>query len=332
MLANLATILKPAPDNSFAEYLKVQQEREKGELAREKEERDIARKAAESERKRADDLQAELLRDMKEAIKTAAQPITPAIAPAAPKTDVDLLEEMVKKQSLMKQLTGRGGGQEEAEKPSAVDKLAEWAPAIQVLGPIVQGIVGGIFQTIQFGLQSWQQVSYNNALSKNGSTPQPPTVMNQQQPPQPPAAGQPAPAQGPPPTPEQIAQHQRLVTMLKSLEDAATPILIAFSKGESGDSTAAGATFADTIISFKGRPDYDMIRALGQTQTGAFDLEMFTGNVKALLGHQGRGPNTAHLAKQVESKPSFGQFLAGFFNYDLIMDEERKRREEEDNQ
>ncbi len=316
VILNLATAIRPEKDNSLAEYLKLQAEREKTEREREKEERQAAREAAAAERKRADDLQQQLLDDARSNAKAAAQSATSTVAPVAAKTDVDLLEEMVKKQSLMKQLTGRGGNQEEEARPSNIDKWLEAAPLV---APVVQSLLGGIFQTIQHGFQTWQTISYNNAL-KNG-TPQPPIVMNQQQQQQAPPPGQPAPAQGPPPTAEQQQAHQRLVTMLKALEDAAMPILIAFSKGESGDSISAGATFADNVISYKGRPDYDLIRSMGEKTPGVFDLEVFTNNVRALLNHPGRGPNTANLASNVISKPSFGQFLSGFFNYDKIQEE-----------
>jgi hypothetical protein len=101
-------------------------------------------------------------------------PIPAALTPAPPLTLAQQFQEMETVMGAAKRIA-RGGATEEAaaEKPSNIDKWLEAAP---VVGPIVQSFVQGIFQTIHFGLQTWQTISYNNALLKNGE-PKAPTTM-----------------------------------------------------------------------------------------------------------------------------------------------------------
>jgi hypothetical protein len=304
-VATLAKSLQPAKDDSLTKYLEVQAQREQTQRERDKEERDAAREAAKAERLRADNLQTEMITELK---KKAEPP--PATAAVTPPTRRQMLEDAVAEQQLLKQLAGRGTAHEE-EKPDKIDKWLEAAP---IVGPIVQSIVGGIFQTFQFGFQTWQTISYNNAVAHTQAAPKPPTNMEK-----PPEPGKPIAPQGPPPTPEQIAQHQRLMFMLAKLEDAAEPIGNAIDDGDSG------AVFAESIIKFKRRPAYDMIRALGEKTQGVYDFEVFKANLSTLMQHPNRGPQTAKLWEKVGPLPTFGQFLQEFFDYDEI----RAKAEEE---
>jgi hypothetical protein len=307
VIVSLVNAVKPNPDNSLSDYLKLEAAREETRRAQEAAEREAARESAKAERKRADDLQAEVLADLRK--KADAPPPAAATVPA-PRTDVDVLEEMVKKQNLLKQLTGRGGATEEVEKPANIDKWLEAAP---IVGPIVQSFVQGIFQTIHFGLQTWQSVAYNNALLKNGEQPKPPAVQN------PPEPGKPIQPQGPPLTPEQQAQQARLILMLTTLEKAAETISNCIDDGDTG------VQFAEIVLKTKRRPAYDMIRSLGETSPGVYDFETFKANLGNLLNHPGRGPETAKLWEKVAPLSTFGQFLVEFFNYDAIMAEQEKQ-------
>jgi hypothetical protein len=305
VIVSLVNAVKPTPDSSLSEYLKLEAKREETRHENEKAERDAARTAASAERARAEALQAEILADLRKKAEPGAV--------VAPRTDVEMLEEMVKKNTLLKQLTGRGGQEPEAETPSRVDKWLEAAP---VIAPVIQAVIGGVFQTFQFGIQAWQTISYNNALARNGGEPKPPTTMEK-----PPEPGKPIQPQGPPPTPEQQAQAAHLQFMLARLEDAAEPIANAIDDGDSG------ALFAESIIKFKRRPAYDMIRALGQKSPGVYDFETFKANLGGLMQHPQAGPNTCKLWQKVAPLPTFGQFLKDFFDYDEIV---ARQSEEED--
>ena len=314
-VAALAKSLQPAKDDSLSKYLELQQEREKTQRETEKAEREAARAQAAVERARADELQAQIIANLKEATK----PATPQ-AVVAPKTDVDLLEEMVKKQNLMKQLMGRGGSsqEEDTSKPSNIDKWMEAAP---ILGPIVQGVIGGIFQTIHFGLQTWQQISYNNALGKNGGEPKPPMSMEK-----PPEPGKPIPPQAPPQTPEQQAQQAQWNLIMQGVQTL-TPHLIRFlDKGKSG------AELAEFIIenSDEQRTSYDRIRHLAESLAliglqipGANDLEKFTAACRFVF------EKIPPLWAKVATLPTMPQFLADFYNYDEIREEEERRMQEQ---
>lgn len=292
-VAALAKSLQPAKDDSLAEYLKLQQERERTERERDKDDRKAIREEAAAERKRADDLQAEILRDLK-AAATAQQ----AVVSAPPPSEIEILEREVKKKGLLKQLYGSAHAEEETPaKPGIFEKYAEILP--HIAGPLSQ-LIQGIFQTVQI-------VSYNSAVAKNGTPPLTPTSMTK-----PPEPGQPIPPQAPQPTPEQIAAQQRLVIMIRALEEAAEPIMTALDDGDSG------FEFAEVVIKFKRRPAYDMMRALGEKAPGVYDFETFKSNLGQLLNHPHRGPKTAQLWEKVAPLPTFGQFLEDFFNYDEI--------------
>jgi hypothetical protein len=141
-----------------------------------------------------------------------------------------------------------------------------------------------------------------------------------------PEPGKPMPPTTPPPTAEQVAQHQRLMAMLTALDAAAGDIGSAFADGDSG------SDFAEVVIKYKRRPQYDLIRSLGQTGPDMFDLGTFVNSIRTLLTHPQRTPAIAKLAADVLDKPTFGQFLAEFFNYDAIREAMQKQAEDEENQ
>jgi hypothetical protein len=302
VIVSLVNAVKPNPDNSLSEYLKLEAAREETRRQTEAAEREAARESARTERARADLLQAEVLADLRK----KAEPAAP-VAMTAPKTDVDVLEEMVKKQNLLKQLTGRGGSAaEEAEKPSNIDK---WLEAMPFLAPIAQSFIGGIFQTIHFGFQTWQTISYNNALGKNAE-PKPPTTMDK-----PPEPGKPIQAQGPPPTPEQQAQAQQMPLILAGVAKLIGPLQRALNNSKTGDE------FAESMIDFTedGRADYDKIRNVAQTLTslgmqvpGQPGIEQF----KAAAGFLFQ--QFPAFYQKVATLPTFGVFLEEFFNFDEI--------------
>lgn len=313
-VAALAKSLQPAKDDSLSEYLKLQAEREKTEREREKEERTIAREAAAAERKRADDLQAQILADLKEVNKS---PTSMTAAPV-PRSDVDVLQEMVTKQNLLKQLTGRGGSQPE-ENPNAPSSIDKWLEAAPVVGPILQSLIGGIFQTVHFGLQTWQTISYNNALTRNGGAPKPPMDIK------PPEPGQPVAPQGPPPTPEQLAQKQQWDTIMQGVLMLAPHLVRHLDKGKSG------AELAEFVIenADEQRTSYDRIRHVADSLTrlgiplpgpdgnplpaGASDFERFLSASRFVFF---KIPNLWAKIGTLETMP---QFLAEFYNYDEIV-------------
>jgi hypothetical protein len=287
--------IKPAPDTSAT---------------------DLARQVvaqAEAANTRIYQLQADQMTAIRQELKEAKAPTTAAVV--ATPTRRQMLEDAVEEQRLLKTLGRGGSAAEEEEKPSKIEKYAEILP---MLAPTVGQIISGFFQTIQAGFQSWQHVAYNNALAKNGGTPQPP-AMNPNTPAEP---GKPIPPQAPTPTAEQQAQTQRIIMMLTALESAAEPISNAIDDGDSG------AVFAESVIKWKRRPAYDMIRALGEKTPGVYDFEHFKNNLGLLMQHPNRGPATAKLWEKVAPLPTFGQFLKDFFDYDEIL----HRAEEEQQQ
>jgi hypothetical protein len=309
-VAALAKSLQPAKDDSLSEYLKLQQEREKTEREREREEREASRAAAAVERKRADDLQAQILADLKEANKAPA-----ATAITAPRTDVDILEEAVKKQNLVKQLTGRASAAEEESKPSNIDK---WLDAMPFIAPIANSLIGGFFQTIHFGFQTWQTISYNNALGKNGGGPKAPTTMEKA-----PEPGKPIPPQGPPPTPEQQAQAQQMPLILQAVAKLIGPLQRALNNSKTGDE------FAESMIDFTedGRADYDKVRNVAETLTrigmqvpGEPGVEQFK-QAAGFLFQQ-----FPAFYQKVATLPTFGTFLEEFYEYDKIAAEKQQEQ------
>jgi len=315
-VATLAKSLQSPKDDSLTKYLEVQAEREKTQREREKEERDAARTAATVERKRADDLQAEVLADLRKKVDTP--PPTPAAA-VTPPTRRQMLEDAVAEQTLLKQLAGRGGAVPEEEKPSNIDKWLEAAP---VIGPIIQSFVQGCFQTLHFGLQTWQTISYNNALLGKGEQPKPPTTMEQK----PPEPGKPIPPQGPQPTAEQQAQQHQFQLILQQVGLIVGPLNRAINNSKTGDE------FAESMIDFTsdGRADYDKVRnvadsliRLGMSVPGQPGIEQFK-NAVAYLFQQG---NPAFYQK-VATLPTFGVFLEEFYDYDKIAAEKQQQQEQ----
>jgi hypothetical protein len=315
-VATLAKSLQPPKDDSLSEYLKLQTEREKTEREKEREEREATRKANEAaaaaaataaaaERKRADDLQAEVLADLKKKVDTP--PPTP-VALAVPPSRRQMLEDAVAEQELLKRLAGRGHTAEE-EKPSNIDKWIEAAP---LFAPIANSIIGGFFGLCQFGLQTWQQISYNNALAKNGGStePKPPTTMEK-----PPEPGKPIPPQPPAQTGEQIAQQQGLNLILAEVAKIISPLQRALNNSKTGDE------FAEAMIDFTGdgRADYDKVRNVAETLTrlgfqvpGAPGVEQFKQAAGFLFQH------FQDFYKKVVNLPTFGVFLEEFYDYDKI--------------
>jgi hypothetical protein len=290
--------IKPAPDTSATDLAKQV----------------VAQ--AESANTRIYELQKEQMTSMRAELDRVRTPAA-TIAPPAPKTDVDVLEEMVKKQNLLKQLTGRGGSatEEAVEKPSNIDK---WLEAMPFLAPIAQGFIQGCFQTLHFGLQTWQTISYNNALAKNGAEPKPPTNMETK-----PETGRPIPPQGPQLTPEQQANQQQFQAILAEVGRLIGPLQRALNNSKTGDE------FAESMIDFTadGRADYDKVRnvaesliRLGMSVPGQPGIDQFK-NAAAYLFQQA---NPAFYAK-IATLPTFGAFLEEFYEYDKIAAEKQKQ-------
>ena len=311
-VGELAAALQPPKDDSLAKYLDVQAKREEAQLAREKEERDVARTAAAAERKRADDLQASLLADLQK----RAEPPAPGTV-VAPPTRRQVIEDAIAEQKALKEFA-RGGpsASDEEDKPSRVDKWLEAAP---VLAPIVQGVVQGIFQTIHFGLTTWQTISYNNALGKNGGEPKPPTTMEK-----PAEPGKPIPPAGPQPTPEQQAQQAQWNTIMGGIQMLAPHLIRFLDKGKSG------AELAEFIIenADEQRTSYERIKHIADSLTligvqipGASDLEKFMNAARFCF------EKVPPLWAKVGTLTTMPDFLADFFNYDELL---AKALEEED--
>jgi hypothetical protein len=295
-VVDMVKAITPAPDNSSAELAK--------EVVKSKQASDD----------RMFQLQKEQLDNVRQELKdarTAAAAPTAVVAAPAPRTDVDILEEAVKKQNLVKQLTGRASAAEEEAKPSNIDK---WLDAMPFIAPIAQSLIGGVFQTFHFGLQTWQQISYNNAL-KNGGEPKPPTTMEK-----PPEPGKPIPPQGPPPTPEQQAQAQQMPLILGGVAKLIGPLQRALNNSKTGDE------FAESMIDFTedGRADYDKVRNVAETLTRigmpvpGEGVEQFKQAVGFLFQQF-----PAFYAKVV-NLPTFGTFLEEFYRYDEIAAERGK--------
>ena len=311
VITNLVNAVKPNPDNSLTKYLELEAAREETRRATEKAEREASRAAATAERERADKLQSEILADL----RAKATPTAP-VAPSTPPTRRQMLEDAVAEQTLLKQLAGRGHTTEE-EKPDRIDKWLEAAPLIM---PIAQGFVQGIFQTIHFGFQTWQQISYNNAL-KGTSMPQPPTTMDK-----PPESGKPIPPAAPPPTAEQIAQQQQWDLIMRGVQMLAPHLIRHKDKGKTG------ADLAEFVIenADEGRTSYDRIRHLsdsleriGIQVPGGSDLEKFTNAARFVF------EKVPVLNSKVLTDPTMPEFLRDFFDYDEIREKEQDALENE---
>lgn len=303
-VATLAKSLKPEADNSLKEFLALEGQREQTRRERDKEERAADREAAKAERERGDRLQAEIL-----AIRST--PI-PTVAAAPLKTDADILEEMVKKQSLLKQLTGRGGSaaEEDAAKPSSVDKWLEAAPLV---APILGNFVQGLFQTILVGFQTVQLNHYNDAVSRSGGTPTPPKTMTQNVEP-----GKPAPPQAPAETPAQTAAKQQWDDIMRNAFLLAPHILSSLES----DPPETGLDFAAFIIKRgpEKRVSYDRLRNLADDLTrmgmqveGTDGLERFINAARFVFG---KLPAPFNRLLGIQSVP---KFLSEFYDYDEIL-------------
>lgn len=303
-VATLAKSLQPAKDDSLTKYLEVQAQREATQRERDKEERDAARLTAAAERKRADDLQTQMLADLQK--KIDAPPPTP-VAPIPPPTLAQQFQDMETLMGAAKRIAKGGAAAEEEERPGKYDKWLEAAPLV---APVISQIVSGVFQTITFGLQTWQQVSFNAALKTNGSQPQPPTTMQQQ-----PEPGKPIPPSAPQPTPEQVAAQQQMNIILSGVQKLIGPMRRALDNSKTGDE------FAEQVIEYadEGRSDYDRIRNVAQTLQrigmqvqGETEIDKFK-NAAAFLFQ-----NFPPFWQKVSTMPTFGTFLEEFFNYDEI--------------
>jgi hypothetical protein len=294
--------IKPAPDTSATDLAKQV----------------VAQ--SETANSRIYQLQKDSMDQMRAELKEAKAPAA-VVTPPAPRTDVDVLEEMVKKQNLLKQLTGRGGSTEEAvEKPSNIDKWLEAAP---IVGPIVQSFVQGIFQTIHFGIQAWQTNHYNDALAaKNNGEPKPPMTTTEQKP----EPGKPIPPQGPQPTAEQQAQQQQFQAILQQVGLVVGPLNRAINNSSTGDE------FAEKMIDFTsdGRADYDKVRNVAETLTrlgmqvpGQPGVEQFK-NAAAYLFQQAN----PEFYKKIATLPTFGTFLEEFYEYDKIAAARQQQQEQ----
>jgi hypothetical protein len=310
-VAHLANSIKPAPDNSFKDYLALEAERERTRREREKEERDTARETAKLERERADKLQAEVI-----AIRTAPPPV--AVPPAAPPTLAQQFQEMEAVMGTAKRIAKGGSNTEEEEKPSKIDKWLEAAP---IVAPIVGSFVNGIFQTILTGLQVWERNHYNDAVSRKGEVhlKTPPSAEKVE-------PGNPIPPQAPTQTAEQIAQQQQWAQIMAGVQMLAPHLVRFLDKGKSG------AELAEFVIenADEQRSSYERIRHLadsllliGVQMPGANDFEKFTGACRFVF------EKIPALWAKVGSLPTMPKFLADFYNYDQIREEEEQRLQEE---
>jgi len=309
-VATLANTLKPA--DSFNQYLALEGEREKTRREKDKEERDAAREAARIERERADKLQAEII-----AFRTAPPA---AVTVATPPTRRQMLEDAVAEQTLLKQLSGRGGHSQEEEVPSKIDKWLELAP---IVTPVVGSLIQGIFQLGLAGLQAWQNIHYNDALGKTGTPKPPETMSNNTQPTEP---GKPIPPQAPPLTPEQIAQQQRW----NGIMTAATMVVPHMLSSLESDPPESGIEFAEFIIKRgpEKRVSYDKLRnlaedlkGLGLQVPGANDLERFINAARFVFEKLPAPMN------RICGIPAVPKFLSEFHGYDEWMAEQEERQQ-----
>jgi hypothetical protein len=252
-------------------------------------------------------LQKEQLDLARQELKEARAAVTP-VAVTPPPTLAQQFQDLEAVMGAAKRVVkgGSSNSEEESSKPSNIDK---WLDAAPLIAPIAQSLIGGIFQTIHFGFQTWQQISYNNALIKNGAEPKPPMTTAKS-----PEPGQPAPPQGPQPTAEQQAQQQQLQLILGQVAKLVGPLNRALQNSKTG------AEFAEMVIEFteEGRADYDRIRNVGETltrigmQVPGTGIEQF----KAACGYLFQ--QFPAFYQKVANLPTFGTFLEEFYNFDEI--------------
>ncbi len=314
VIVSLVNAVKPTPDTSLTEYLKLEAVREESRRQKEAAERKETSDRAAAERARADQLQAEILADLR--AKATAPPPVPAVV-APPPTLAQQFTELETLMATAKRIA-RGGRTEEeaADKPSSVDK---WLEASQYIGPVVQQFFGGIFETAKYGLKIWGEKSYNEALAKNGN-PQTATAMT--------TDSKPAPKkpEDPPLTAEQQAHQQAWNTVMSGVLKLA-PHIIRYVKKEK-----TGAELALFVINHADneRADYERIRQMAKTlRSLGIQLPVVQDEVADFV-------NAARfvfqqvpaLWKEVGDLEIMGQFLSDFYNYDEILakaqeDEER---------
>ena len=317
-LVGIVNAIKPAPDNSLNEYLKLEQAREETRRKSEADERARLQKDADAARDRAERMQAQMIEDLK-ASRTAAAAQVPVTAP----TEVEILEREVRKKALLKQLYG--GGTAEEEKPDSLDKWAEILPHV---APVFQSIVHGIFQLGHAVVQGWQVTSYNAALGRNGAQPQPPTTMpqNAQQPAQAqPKPGEPMQPQQPPPDPAQQAIQAQWNQIMMGIQRLAPIMLNHLKKGKGGAELAEFVienAEEERIAYDKIRHLADSLRQIGVAVEGANEIEQFINSARFVF------QQIPPLWKKLETIPAMPQFLTEFYNYDQIREEEQRLAEQ----
>lgn len=310
-LVSLVTAIKPTPDNSLTEYLKLEAEREKTRREGEASDRARDRQTAEDERKRADDLQKGILEDLR------AKASAPA-AVVAPMTEVDILERAVKVKKLTEELHGaperrRAAAADDDGKPDAADKLLTIAPMVL---PVLGSMITGAFQFGLTWLQNRSTDKYNEALMRTGGSAdlKPPPNIKDHQP------GKPIAPQPPVLTNEQKQQYGVWQMIMTGVAKLAKPMMRALDSGKTG------AEFAEQIIMFadEGRTDYDRIRGLADTlaQAGMAVPGMMPDDAPVVKFKHACGmafQQLPELWNKVANLPSFGQFLEDFYDYDRIV-------------
>ena len=299
-IAGVVNTLMPKPDTSSSDLAK-----------------EVVKESA-AANERVFKMQETAINELREQIRAKNEPVAvaPVVPPPPPPTLAQQFQEMETLMGAAKRIA-RGGGtapEEEEHKPSSIDK---WLDAAPIIAPVISQIIGGFFQMGTFALTTWQQVSYNAALAKNGSEPKPPTTMEKA-----PEPGKPLAPQGPTPTAEQQAQQIQWNTIMASIHALAPYLIDSLDDGESG------AEFAEFIIKRapEKRTSYERIKHLADSLTmigiqvpGDSDLAKFTNATRYCFE---RIPN---LWAKVGTLPTMSQFLAEFFNYDEILAEEEKR-------
>jgi hypothetical protein len=318
-VATLAQTLAPRPDSSFKDFLDLEKEREITRRQREQDERTRANQEADAARQRADNLQAQMLEEARK--HSAGNGAAPATAAVAPKSEVEILKEAIEKRDLITQLAGGAPRRRTAEsddepQESSADK---WAAILTPLAPIIGQTVQGVFQLAFHGLNTWSEIKYNEAVKSQGGEPKLPSHVKKENV----TAGEPLKPQ-PAANPAEDTKRRQFNTIMEQVIRLVKPMKRALENGDSG------AQFADGIINSPftdGRIDYDKIRSIGVMlqsigmQVDGADLELFR-NAAATCLSQLKG-----VWEEFSSIPTFGQFLADFYNYDEIKAAEQKEED-----
>jgi hypothetical protein len=310
-VATLASTLTPKTDTSFQHFLDLEKEREITRRGREDADRKRAEEEAGRERARADQLQQQMLTEAKEA---HAAPT----AVAVPVTAVQILEEEVKKQELLRQLNGgrRATVHNEEDEPreSSADK---WAAIITPLAPIIGQTISGMFNLAAHGLNVYSETKYNEAIKASGGEPRLPSHIK---------TGEPKPGEplkpSPMPANPAVEQQQRAFgEIMRQVVKLVKPLKRALENG------SGGAGFAQEIIESQftdGRIDYDRIRglpatlvAIGVPVEGA-GVDQFRDAVATCLTQIKNAAGVPETWNELSSIPTFAQFLEDFYNYDEL--------------